>query len=144
MAANSVKLIGPVKRPIRRESEIYRTFPFFFIQLLFFSSRSHLWHMRRWVAMTWVQVTSKQDPVFVTGWKKIQKTIKITWTWTLVRSHLEPGLRGPREPCVLWKSCLVTTHLPPKSGLKRMSYPFSNLSTVVLATDIPLLPVEEL
>ena len=25
-----------------------------------------------------------------------------------------------------------------------MSYPFSNLSTVVLATDIPVLPVEEL
>lgn len=44
---------------------------------------------------------SKQDPVFVTGWKKLQKTIEITWTWTLVRSHLEPGLRGPREPCVL-------------------------------------------
>lgn len=43
----------------------------------------------------------KQDPVFVTGWKKIQKTIEITWTWRLVRSHLEPLLGGPREPCVL-------------------------------------------
>lgn len=34
--------------------------------------------------------------------------------------------------------------VPPKSGRRRMSYPFSNLSTVVLAKDIPLLPVEVL
>lgn len=39
---------------------------------------------------------------------------------------------------------MQSQHAPPKSGLKRMSYPFSNLSTVVLATDIPVLPVEEL
>lgn len=28
--------------------------------------------------------------------------------------------------------------LPPKSGLRRISYPFSNLSTVLFATDIPV------
>lgn len=30
--------------------------------------------------------------------------------------------------------------VPPKSGRRRMSYPFSNLSTVILAKDIPVIP----
>ncbi len=34
--------------------------------------------------------------------------------------------------------------VPPKSGRRRMSYPFSNLSTVVLAKVIPVIPVEVL
>lgn len=51
-----------------------------------------------------------------------------------------PQQRGTQDP----PKYVQPPHVPPKSGLKRMSYPFSNLSTVVLATDIPLLPVEEL
>lgn len=51
--------------------------------------------------------------------------------------HVPSTTEGPKTDVQL-------QHLPPKSGLKRMSYPFSNLSTVVLATDIPVLPVEEL
>lgn len=52
-------------------------------------------------------------------------------------AHVPSTTEGPKTDVQL-------QHLPPKSGLKRMSYPFSNLSTVVLATDIPVLPVEEL
>lgn len=76
--------------------------------------------------------------------KKKRKKENQTWIWRLLRSQLDPWWRGPRDPHSLEWPCVAATHLPPKSGLRRMSYPFSNLSTVVLATDIPLLPVVEL
>lgn len=61
-------------------------------------------------------------------------------------NDLQTYKQGPGSPSQVWAICPQKSpkHVPPKSGLKRMSYPFSNLSTVVLATDMPVLPVEEL
>lgn len=61
---------------------------------------------------------------------------------TLTRKY--PRQQSPRAPPPPQKKQAQPQPVPPKSGLSRMSYPFSNLSTVVLATDIPELPVEEL
>lgn len=59
---------------------------------------------------------------------------------TLTWNSLDDSAWAPDAP----QNQIQWENVPPKSGLNRMSYPFSNLSTVALATDIPELPVEEL
>lgn len=87
-----------------------------------------------------VAATSKLFPIFC-HWPGLQILqgclVNIIMPKTLTWKY--PRRRSPSP-----EHQIQSQHLPPKSGLKRMSYPFSNLSTVVLATDIPVLPVEEL